>query len=489
MVFLRGERAVMLVWSEKQEGIVMNSLRILGAALVLSLMGCAADTAGDAEPIGRLDVPLVSSGSMGTQFALAATFTLAGPEAITASAGVGDADFFSQDVLTLNPRVGSYMLTISGWTLYRVSGTPAMGTPVTGAMLTSAATQAVEILNGQTTNVVYQFNVPGTGTVVFARGLLNIDFAVGEGYPDGAACTASNQCASLVCTAAGMTCAAASCSDGVQNGMETAPDVGPGCGVAGGGCSAAQQATCPAGDTCSLDATGGVVCGTFDPACTASQQALCPAGDTCTFDFVTGVTCSSGTMACSSAQFATCPADGTCSVVGGMVMCTGSALDPAAPACVKINEISANGDVAVGGGSDEFVELYNTCAITVSLAGARLVYRSAAGTSNTTQVNFATSTVIEGGGYLVYAGTGYTGPSNGTFVSGLAAAGGGLQLVYGATVFDSVGYGTATNAFIEGTVAVAPANGASISRIPNGADSNVNSVDFVAAPRTPGAAN
>ena len=48
---------------------------------------------------------------------------------------------------------------------------------------------------------------------------------------------------------------------------------------------------------------------------------------------------------------------------------------------------------------------------------------------------------------------------------------------------DSVGWGTATNAFVEGTVAAAPATteapGTSIGRIPDGDDTNDNAADFV----------
>ena len=68
-----------------------------------------------------------------------------------------------------------------------------------------------------------------------------------------------------------------------------------------------------------------------------------------------------------------------------------------------------------------------------------------------------------------------------------------VQLVLGAVVVDALGYGT----FIAGTFFVGeggPAVGAnnttqSLSRLPNGIDTNDNAADFALATQTPGAAN
>ena len=58
---------------------------------------------------------------------------------------------------------------------------------------------------------------------------------------------------------------------------------------------------------------------------------------------------------------------------------------------------------------------------------------------------------------------------------------------------DSVGWGTATNAFVESSAAVAPAiapvPGKSDARHPDGHDTNVNATDFAEGDPTPGAAN
>jgi len=60
-------------------------------------------------------------------------------------------------------------------------------------------------------------------------------------------------------------------------------------------------------------------------------------------------------------------------------------------------------------------------------------------------------------------------------------------------IVDSVGWGDATNAFVEGTTAAAPpiasAPGKSDARHPNGHDTDANSADFAIGDPTPGASN
>jgi hypothetical protein len=488
--------------AKKEEMVMLKRLSIWGAALsLLCIAGCGAQGVDEAE-VGQLTLPLYSIGSDGTAFGLAATFELTGPEPITVTRTTADGNFGTEDRIELNPRVGSYSLTISNWSLYRWDPdmTPAFAA-VPDATLSSAATVSVEIVRDTTRFVSFAFNVPGTGTVVFARGALSIDFTVEEGYPTGAACTASTQCASLVCDAAG-TCAAATCTDGVQNGDEESPDCGPSCMCGGGmgglgsACDpAVNPPTCSLGLVCEASATGGGSCqwpsGGIEVPCDAAQQAECAPGAMCTVNSVTNlVTCTAAT--CSATQAQQCPSDAMCNLdaTGGVVCTGGQPIDPNL-SCVSINEISTNGAVGTpNAGTNEYVELYNSCAVDVALHGTRLLYRSAAGISNSTLHNLAAGTVIAGGGFLLYANMGFTDvPADGALTNGMALLGGGVALTYGTIIFDSVGYGTATNAFIEGSVAVAPLEGASISRIPNGADGNVNSVDFVASPRTPRAAN
>jgi hypothetical protein len=73
----------------------------------------------------------------------------------------------------------------------------------------------------------------------------------------------------------------------------------------------------------------------------------------------------------------------------------------------------------------------------------------------------------------------------------MAGTGGGVGVRDATgTLLDSVAYGTATNAFVEGTVAAAPAAGESIERSPDGHDTNTNAADFgIAATPTPKASN
>jgi hypothetical protein len=157
---------------------------------------------------------------------------------------------------------------------------------------------------------------------------------------------------------------------------------------------------------------------------------------------------------------------------------------------VVINEVSVAGD---GGAADEYVEIYNPCSRPIDLAGSRLVYRSSMGTTDTVLWNFAESTVIPSNGYLLFAGEGFVGMSDGVFNAPqgrLAAAGGGVALrLMDMSIVDSVGYGAVANAFIEGSPAPAPPSGQSIARRPNGTDTNDNGADYDVAARTPRAAN
>ena len=98
-------------------------------------------------------------------------------------------------------------------------------------------------------------------------------------------------------------------------------------------------------------------------------------------------------------------------------------------------------------------------------------------------------------GYLLIAGPAFAADGGSvpdqTYGAGkLAAAGGGVGLRDAAQMLvDSVGYGTATNAFVEASVAAAPPNGQSIARKPNGVDTNQNALDFAVATPSPRAAN
>jgi hypothetical protein len=158
---------------------------------------------------------------------------------------------------------------------------------------------------------------------------------------------------------------------------------------------------------------------------------------------------------------------------------------------VKINELQT---AMPGAPEDGFIELYNGCATSFSLVGYKLVYRSAAGTHDLALIDFTMSSPvssIDPQGFLVCGQTAFSGTAACRFSEKLSKSGGGIALLDpSATVVDSLGYGTATNAFVRGSAATAPAAGQSIGRIPDGNDTGDNSVDFMTttAP-TPGAAN
>ncbi len=156
---------------------------------------------------------------------------------------------------------------------------------------------------------------------------------------------------------------------------------------------------------------------------------------------------------------------------------------------VKINEVQTGGSSAL----DEFVELYNTCPDDpLDLTGYSLVYRAAAGTTDFVRVSFTGGGFPAGKPYFVCANAGYAGPADAHYTDGLAEAGGGLALRdrHG-DIVDSMGWGTATNTFVQGEPAPAPQAGQSVARVPDGHDTGDDSADFKvgAATTSPGDTN
>jgi len=152
-------------------------------------------------------------------------------------------------------------------------------------------------------------------------------------------------------------------------------------------------------------------------------------------------------------------------------------------ATVRINEFSVGTATSLG---DEFVELVNAGTAAADLSGYKLVYRSAAGTSDVSLGTIPDGTTLAAGAFYLFGGSSYAGVAapDQSFTFGLASAGGGIALRdRGGAIVDSVGYGTATNAFVEGSVAPAPsitaAPGSSDGRSPDGHDTNNNAADFV----------
>jgi hypothetical protein len=270
----------------------------------------------EAEEVGLLELALTAQTPQGKTFGLQGTFRLNDPESLTATSTATD----GATSLMLAPRVGSYQLTLCDgtaatqtvcgagvvpWRLFELacsptqagcmppagggggSGTP---TPRTDAVLSSVNPQPVTIAANQTATAAFQFVVPGTGPITFARGNLNINVAVQEGLANGATCTSAIQCQSQICMTpvgggAALTCRAPACNDGVKNGTETGADCGGSCAAvcpttpSPTACTVGGAAMCPAGQTCGPNGTCQTT--TSPTACTVGGAAMCPAGQTC----------------------------------------------------------------------------------------------------------------------------------------------------------------------------------------------------------------
>jgi hypothetical protein len=177
---------------------------------------------------------------------------------------------------------------------------------------------------------------------------------------------------------------------------------------------------------------------------------------------------------------------------GDHAVFTCAARTPAAT--VRVNELSTG---TAGSATDEFVELFNPGPGTADIGGFRVLYRAASGMTDVALATIPDGTALAAGAFYLFGGSGYTGArrADQVFAAALAATAGGVGLRdTTANLVDSIGYGAATNGFVEGHAAAAPpataAPGSSAVRLPDGHDTNDNGADFsVSARATPGAAN
>src|SRR5215213_8118735 len=147
-------------------------------------------------------------------------------------------------------------------------------------------------------------------------------------------------------------------------------------------------------------------------------------------------------------------------------------------------------EVQTGGASasDEFAEITNAGGAAVDLAGLELVYVTSTGSTVTRKASWSTTLLLGSGRHLLVANSGgtYGSIADATYSGGFAATGGAIVLrAIGGAAVDAVGWGDATNTFVEGTAAAAPAAGSSIERKPGGIDgntidTNANVADFFA---------
>ena len=145
-------------------------------------------------------------------------------------------------------------------------------------------------------------------------------------------------------------------------------------------------------------------------------------------------------------------------------------------------------EIVTGGASasDEYIELTNAGPASVDLNGLELAYASSAGTSATKRVGWTAPLLLGPGRHLLIANSAgiFAARADATYTAGIAATGGEVVLrPTGGTPIDAVGWGDATNSFVEGSPAAAPDAGSSIERKPGGSagnvtDSNNNANDF-----------
>ncbi|HEY3523662.1 MAG TPA: lamin tail domain-containing protein, partial [Candidatus Limnocylindrales bacterium] len=146
-------------------------------------------------------------------------------------------------------------------------------------------------------------------------------------------------------------------------------------------------------------------------------------------------------------------------------------------------------EVVTGGpasASDEYVELTNASSTDVDLAGLEVVYVTSSGGTVTRKASWAVPTLLAPGRHVLIANAAgaFATLADATYTGGFAATGGAITVrPVGGTPIDSVGWGDAANAYVEGGAAPAPAAGSSIQRLPGGSagnvgDTNDNAADF-----------
>src|SRR5439155_1776164 len=135
-------------------------------------------------------------------------------------------------------------------------------------------------------------------------------------------------------------------------------------------------------------------------------------------------------------------------------------------------------EVVTGGASasDEYVEITNGGSVDADLGGIELVYITSSGATVTRKATWSSPRPLGPGQHLLVANVlgVYAPTADASYSGGLAATGGALALrVVGGAPIDALGWGDATNGFVEGTAAPAPAARSSIERKPGGIGGNV----------------
>lgn len=167
-----------------------------------------------------------------------------------------------------------------------------------------------------------------------------------------------------------------------------------------------------------------------------------------------------------------------------MLQASGVAASVSWPAStLVVSELQTGGASA----SDEFAEIANVGSGDVDLGGMEIVYVTSTGGTVTRKASWPATFTLGPGRHLIIANTAgaYASIADAVYSGGLAATGGAMVLrVIGGAPIDAVGWGDATNAFVEGATASAPAAGQTIERRPGGlagntTDTNNNASDWL----------
>ncbi len=177
--------------------------------------------------------------------------------------------------------------------------------------------------------------------------------------------------------------------------------------------------------------------------------------------------------------------------LAGLVLCLASGLAPfPAQASLVINEFLP--DPAGSDGGREFVELFNTGTVSVSLDQVALQFANGAVAADwvTRWRGVGLGTVPPGGRFLI-VDRNWLGliPGDAEAYLGLQNGPDAIRLVRDTTVLDLVGYGSLTDPELFEEQPVPVVTGLSLSRRPDGRDSGNNRADFVAAEPTPSGPN
>ncbi len=149
-------------------------------------------------------------------------------------------------------------------------------------------------------------------------------------------------------------------------------------------------------------------------------------------------------------------------------------------------------EIVTGGASasDEYVELVNAGAGPVDLGGLEVAYATSSGSTVTRKATWVATAIVQPGGSVLIANAAgaFAAAADVTYSGGFAATGGAIVLrIVGGAPIDAVGWGDATNGFVEGQAAAAPPAGSSIERLPGGTagnrvDTNDNAADLMINP-------